>query len=171
MRTLVIYDSKFGNTARIAEAIARGAGTPGSVQVLRATEATVPFVTQPELLLLGGPTQRRTMSPDLQAFIDALPPGSLAGVKAATFDTRYKMATWLSGSAAKDAAGRLRGAGARLIAQPESYFIERDRPPKGVKPQLELDHLEDGALERAEAWGRAVAAALGARPSRRGDNP
>ena len=34
MQTVVVYDSKFGNTERIADAIARGVGTLGSVQVM-----------------------------------------------------------------------------------------------------------------------------------------
>jgi flavodoxin len=126
MLTIVIYDTKFGNTAKVAEAIARGAGGRGG----------------------GAP-------PALRGFVDTLPP-TLRGVPAATFDTRYRGATWLMGSAANEAARYLGKAGARIVAPPESFFIERGGP-------VESQGLEAGELERAEAWGRSVVAAA---PSR-----
>ena len=150
MFTVVIYDTKFGNTARIAEAIARGVGPASSVTVLDTAEAARPRSDRPDLLIVGGPTQQRGPSPGLRSFLDALPP-SLQGVPAATFDTRYRGATWLMGSAASEAAKRLGKAGARLAAPPESFFIARGGP-------LESQGLEAGELERAEAWGRTVVA-------------
>jgi flavodoxin len=155
MHTLVIYDTKFGNTAKIAEAIARGAGARGSVSLLDTAEAAQPLAERPDLLIVGGPTQKRGPSPALRGFVDALPP-SLRGVPAATFDTRYRGATWLMGSAASEAAKRLGNVGARLAAPPESFFIARGGP-------LESQGLEAGELERAEAWGRVVGAAAGSR--------
>jgi flavodoxin len=151
MLTLVVYDTKFGNTERIAEAIARGAGTLGSVHVMDIAEAAQPLAERPDLLLVGGPTQRRGPSPALRDFVEALPP-SLQDVPAASFDTRYRGSTLLMGSAASAAANGLRKAGGGLVAPPESFFIARGGP-------LERQGLEPGELERAEGWGRAVAAA------------
>lgn len=150
MLTLVIYDTKFGNTAKIAEAIGRGAGTLGSVQVVDTAEAARPLPERPDLVFVGGPTQRRGLSPDLRAFVDALPP-SLRSIPAAAFDTRYRGANILMGSAAAEAAKRLGKAGGRLVAPPSSFFIGRGGP-------LEQQGLEAGELERAEEWGRDVAA-------------
>ena len=153
MQTVVIYDSKFGNTERIADAIARGIGTLGSVLVMDTAEATGMGsrpADRPDLLLLGGPTQRRSSSPALRAFLDALP-ASLRGVPAATFDTRYRGSTWLMGSAAAEAAKVLRKAGGELVAPPESFFMGRGGP-------LERQTLEAGEIERAEAWGQKVGA-------------
>ena len=155
MLTVVIYDTKFGNTAKIAEAIARGAGARGSVRVLDTAEAAQSLAERPHLLIVGGPTQKRGPSPALRGFVDALPP-SLRGVPVATFDTRYRGATWLMGSAAAEAARRLGKAGSRTTAPPESFFIARGGP-------LEGQGLEAGELERAEGWGRVVAAAAASR--------
>jgi len=155
MQTVVIYDTKFGNTEKIAEAIARGAGISGSVRVLDTAEASRPFPERPDLLIVGGPTQRRGPSPALRGFVDALPT-FLRGVPAATFDTRYRGASWLMGSAASEAAKRLGKAGSRLAAPPESFFIARGGP-------LERQGLEAGELERAEAWGRALGATVASR--------
>ena len=158
MLTVVIYDTKFGNTEKIARAIARGAGAHGSVRVMDAAEAAEPTAERPDLLLVGGPTQRRAMSPELRGFVDALPE-SLRGVPTGSYDTRYRGAKLIMGSAAGDAAKRIEKAGGRLVAPPESFFIERSGP-------LDRQGLEPGELERAEAWGRAVAtlASLGAKP-------
>jgi flavodoxin len=155
MLTVVIYDTRFGNTARIADAIARGAGTHGGVRVLDAAEAAGSLAERPDLLIVGGPTQGRGLSPALRRFVDALPPG-LRGVPAAVFDTRYRQATWLTGSAAADAARRLGKAGSRLAALPQSFFIARGGP-------LDRQTLEAGEVERAEEWGRAVGTAMASR--------
>ncbi len=151
MLTVVVYDTKFGNTERIAKAIERGVSTLGNALAMDTAGAGRPLAQRPDLLLIGGPTQRRGMSPALRDFVDALPAG-LKDVPAASFDTRYRGATWLMGSAAAEAAKRLGKAGGRLVATPESFFIGRGGP-------LERQGLEGGELERAEAWGRAVAAA------------
>lgn len=151
MDTLVIYDSKFGNTAKIAEAIARGAGRLGSVRVIDTTSAAQQPVDRPDLLLVGGPTQKRAMSPGLLAFLDTLPQ-RLEGVPVATFDTRYRGSTLLMGSAARDADKRLRKTG-RVVAPPASFFINRSG-------SIEQQGLEPGELERAEEWGWAVSASL-----------
>ena len=152
MLTVVIYDTKFGNTEKIARAIASGAATFGSVRVMDTTEAAQPFAERPDLLIVGGPTQSRGLSPAMRGFVNALPE-SLQGIPATSFDTRYRLATWLAGSAASEAAKRLRKAGGRLVAPPESFFIARGG-------RIELQGLEPGELERAEAWGHTVGAAL-----------
>lgn len=155
MQAVIVYDSKFGNTERIADAIARGVGTHGNVLVMDTTEAADndrPSMERPDLVLLGGPTQKRAPSPALRAFVDGLP-ARLQGIPTATFDTRYRGSTWIMGSAAAEAAKILRKAGAALIAPPESFFMRRGGP-------LEEQTLEPGEIERAEAWGRAVAASV-----------
>src|SRR5690348_6574489 len=113
MQTIVVYDTLFGNTEQIARAVARGAGTLGGVRVVSVAEAGQAFAERPDLLVIGGPTQRRGMSPALRAFLGAMPSQGLEGVQASSFDTRYRMAMLLSGSAAKDAAAEMRRAGAQ----------------------------------------------------------
>lgn len=152
MVTLVIYDTKFGNTEKIARAIARGAATVGEVLVMDTTEAAGPPAGRPDLLIIGGPTQNLGLSPALKGFLQALP-SSLKGIPTASFDTRYRAPALLTGSAAADTAKRLRRAGGRSVAPPESFFIARGGKAAGQV-------LEPDELERAEEWGRAVTAAL-----------
>ncbi len=159
MQTVIVFDSKFGNTEKIAEAIARGAGALGTILVVAAGEVSDALAERPDLLLVGGPTQKRAMSPGLRAFLDTVVGQGIQGVATASFDTRYRGSTWLMGSAAGEAAKRLRKAGGHLVSPPESFFTSRNG-------QVEHQTLEAGEVERAEAWGRAVAtAAIATRPS------
>ena len=142
---------------RIADGFARGVGTRSEVGVTSATEAhdlSRALVDRPDLLLVGGPTQKRGPSPALRAVLDALP-APLRGVPAACFDTRYRGPLLLMGSAAAGAATVLAGTGSALVAPPESFFIARKGP-------MELQRLEPGEVERAERWGRDIATAAGA---------
>lgn len=157
MQAVIVYDTQYGNTEQVARAIAEGLADMGRVDLLPAAEAVGRPQVSPDLLLIGGPTQRHGMSPNLRAYVDGLPRDGLHNTRVATFDTRYRMAPLLSGSAAKDAAGRLRRSGFRLVAAPESFFIERDRPPDGEKRRHGSEQLEPGELERAKAWGRRLA--------------
>jgi flavodoxin len=154
MQTVVIYDSKFGNTEKIAEAIARGVGTLSGVRVLSTAQAGGangdPADTA-DLLVLGGPTHNHGPSAALRAFLSGLP-ASLRGIPAACFDTRYRGPVLLMGSAAAGAAKALAVTGSELVASPESFYMTRRGP-------LEQQQLEPGEIERAEQWGRAVASA------------
>jgi len=154
MNTLVIYDSKFGNTERIAEAIARGVGSVSDVHVMSTTEAVRALETiagRPDLLFVGGPTQNHGPSAGLRDFMKALP-ASLRGVPVACFDTRYRGPVLLMGSAASAAAKALAKAGAEIVAAPESFYIAR-------RGQMPLQTLEPGEIERAQQWGREMVAA------------
>jgi flavodoxin len=157
MQAIVVYDTQYGNTEQVARAIAEGLAGHGPVDLLAAAQAVGRPQVPPDLLLIGGPTQRHGMSPALRAYVEALPRDGLRNTRVATFDTRYRMAPLLSGSAAKDAAGRLRRSGCRIVAAPESFFIERDRPADGEKRSHGSEQLEPGELERAMAWGRRLA--------------
>ena len=155
MQTLVIYDSKFGNTEKIAEAIARGVGPVSDVRLTSAADATrtlETLATRPDLVLIGGPTQNHGPSAGLRGLVNGLP-AKLRGIPAACFDTRYRGPVLLMGSAAATAAKALVKAGAQMVAPSESFFIIRHGP-------MQLQTLEPGEIERAETWGRAVATSV-----------
>jgi hypothetical protein len=78
----------------------------------------------------------------------------------ATFDTRYRQAAWLTGSAANRIAHTLRRNGMRLVLPPESFIIEQDWPPEGQKRRHDQERLMPGELARAEAWAAGLLAAL-----------
>lgn len=149
MKALVVYDSKFGNTKQVAQAIADTLAERYTVQVIPAPEAG-PLPADVDLLVLGGPTHAHGLSVPLRALLAGVSRGSLRGVPAATFDTRFQMSRWLSGSAARVAARRLRRARCVLVVPPESFFVAR----------AQEGPLLPGELERAGAWARGLLAAV-----------
>jgi len=155
MKVLIVFDSQFGNTKQIAEAIA-GQFNVDSVRSLRVEETHAIDLAECDLLVVGAPTQLHGPTTSLRGLLENIPRGALRQVKVAAFDTRYRMSAFLSGSAALWIAHRLRRAGAELVAEPKSFFIERDRPPKGVKRRHELERLEPGEVARAAEWARAL---------------
>ena len=159
MSVLVVYDSRHGNTEAVARAIAANLEQrrPGSVRLVRAEEVGGPLAERPELLLVGGPTQRHRITAALRAALVALAGGErrLERIRAAAFDTRYRMSSLLSGSAANDAAKLLRSAGCEVIGRPESFFMERDHPGEG-KRRHEIERLEPGELDRAARWAQSL---------------
>ena len=159
MNVLIVYDSQFGNTERIARAIAQRLR---SAQLLRPEEADALERITCDLLIAAGPTQRQKASPAMQEWLERLPRGVLKDVPAAAFDTRYRMSRFLTGSAAERIASRLKRAGARLVVPPESFFMERDVPPQGEKRRHEMERLEPGEEERACEWAAGILERMGA---------
>lgn len=148
MRSLVVYESEYGNTEKIARAIAEELGEHGEARV--APLGSVPALDAEELdlLVVGAPTQRHGLPLATRELLDGTPKGALAGVRALAFDTRYERARWITGSAAKEIHKiLLRRLGCRMLAEPESFFVEGSEGPLGP-----------GEEDRARAW---AARALG----------
>ncbi len=148
MNALILYDSKYGNTEEIAEAIGAELQRHMPTRVVVATgEADLRHALEGvSLLVIGGPTQGHSVSPAMHRLVDDLEPGSLDGVAVATFDTRRSMPRVLSGSAAATLQGRLRRAGAKIVAPPASFEVTANEGP-----------LVDGELRRAHAFGQSLA--------------
>lgn len=173
MHTLVVYESMYGNTHQVADAIAQGLQPASEVRVVPVGEATADLVTWADIVIVGGPTHihgmtrpssrqnatGRAASPDSELTLDpsAGDPGvrewldSLGKVRdkrAAAFDTRVGGPAFLTGAASGGIAGKLRGRGFTLIAKPESFLVDKET------------RLVAGETERATAWGASLAADL-----------
>src|SRR5690349_17376225 len=151
MKILVIYDSKFGNTAHIAQAIAEVLQEHGRVRLVPVAEAETVTLAGVDLLAVGGPTQAHGISPALTAWLANLPWDAARSVPAVTFDTRYRKPAWLTGSAAHTLAKRLEQHGCHMLMPAESFFVTGSEGP-----------LEDGELDRAAAWAREIAVRVAA---------
>jgi flavodoxin I len=145
MNTLIIYDSTFGNTEKIAQAIADVVAERGSVRTLRANKVQSSDLEGVDLLVLGCPTHKHRPTDAVQAFLERVSRRSLGVISAAVFDTRYRKPRLLTGSAARRLAKSFRKAGASLVTPPQSFFVVSREGP-----------LEEGELERAAAWAREV---------------
>ena len=145
MKTLVVYDSVYGNTKAVAQSI--GAAIPGEVEVLYVKEADASGVDAYDLLVAGAPTHGAKPSPDMQAFLDQIGAGALEGVKVAAFDTRMtiKLITFF-GTAAPKIAKALVEMGGTQVGEPTGFFVTGGEGP-----------LKDGEIERAAAWAKGLA--------------
>jgi hypothetical protein len=170
MRAVVVYESMYGNTRAIAEAIAEGLH-PADVVVVAVGHADADVIARADLLVVGGPTHAFGMSrPQTRAAAGdgahkpnsglTLEPEALgAGVrewlaslgsghgKAAAFDTRIKMPGAI-GHASRGIGKLLRQRGYNLVTQPQSFFVTKENV------------LRPGQVSRARQWGEELAALI-----------
>ena len=170
MKAVVVYESIYENTRKIAETVAEGARQEVEVTIHSATEASPALIADAELLVVGGPAHMHGMTfslsrkiaadaaakkgdevsveaPGLRAWFQELPKAT--GVMGAAFDTRLLGSALKTGSAAKGIARRLRTHGYELAAEPESLLVEDAEGP-----------LVKGELERAKTWGASLASGV-----------
>jgi hypothetical protein len=164
MRAVVVYESMFGNTKTIAEAVADGMSTVLPVELMEVGKAPEVFPEDVGLLVVGGPTHafglsrpdtRRTAVGEAGRDIEAARVGlrewlaalrfTLSATAVATFDTRIHR-PHLPGSAARAAERRIRQRGFRVVARAESFYVNGTEGP-----------LLDGETQRARLWGEQVA--------------
>jgi len=146
VKVVIVYDSVYANTEKIAKAIAEAISPANEVKVLRAGEANPPELASIDLLIVGSPTHGGRPTTAIQDFLNKAPELSLKGIKVAAFDTRATSKfTKIFGNAAGRIAGHLTKKGAVLIASPEGFFVTGTRGP-----------LKQGELERAAAWAKGM---------------
>jgi flavodoxin len=152
MKSLVVYGTRYGNTEKIALAVSTGLRSVGVVEMLSVEQAQALRLHEYDLIVFGGPTEAHGVTEPIAAFIDEIGE-AFAGVAVAAFDTRLRWPKWMSGSAADGIAHRLENFGADVVVPPASFIVTG-------KPTA----LEPGELERAEAWGRALAIKVAPEP-------
>jgi hypothetical protein len=161
MKAIVVYESQWGNTAAVAEAIAEGMGP--ETKVMTTDEAHGEAIAGADLIVAGSPLlgfslpteqmvadlPKNPLNPaaahnasreTMRAWLNSLPAG--AG-RAAAFETRI---WWSPGSAAKAISKSLEASGRTIAAEPQKFIVTGKYGP-----------LKDGELDRAGAWGKLLA--------------
>lgn len=170
MRAVVVYESMYGNTHQVADAIGAGLRTAFDVSVVPVSEVSPAVLADADLVVVGGPTHAHGMSragtrksavetakkpvSGLKVEPDALGPGlrewfgSLGrySVKAAAFDTRMHGPAALTGRASRGVTRLLRAHGFDVVAEPESFLVTKQ------------ERLEPEETTRARDWGTKLAA-------------
>lgn len=148
MEILVVYGSQYGNTYRVARALATAAAGEHTVRMVHAAEATDLRGDAVDLLFVGAPTQMRGSRMLVEPFLDGLGDRGFRDVPAVAFDTRMG-----DPPAARVASTgidrRLRDGGCRVVAAPESFVVTDVEGP-----------LAQGELRRAGDWARSVVEAV-----------
>jgi flavodoxin len=145
---LVVYFSKFGNTQRVAEAIAEKLQSHGPVRTISSDQLTTDGLQDADLVVMGSPTHNMNLPKAVKPVFDRLPKRILPGTPVAAFDTSYKMSWWLNHfTASKRLANKLRKLGGKLVIPPEIFHVtEREGP------------MFEGEIERAQAWATSIIA-------------
>jgi menaquinone-dependent protoporphyrinogen IX oxidase len=155
MNALVLYDSRYGNTERIAETIALAVqeAMPTRLASIDEIDACEEALSDVDLLVIGGPTHRHGISDPLKDALSCLGERALDGIKVAVFDTRAHGARVVTGSAAVRIGRLLRRHGAWLVVPPASFIVDATTGP-----------LQRGEVDHARKWAGEVLLAIGVRP-------
>lgn len=169
MKALVIFESMFGSTHELANAIASGLRRTFDVDVVRADEVDGAAVDASDLLVVGAPTHAHslstdasrhdatTMTSDADGDLHVEEPVMTQGLREwldglehlskpfAAFDTRSDMPRLLTGASSKRIDREMRKKGAVAVVPPESFLVTR------------FAGLKDGEADRGRAWGAQVA--------------
>ena len=165
MKTVIVYESMFGNTEHIARKVANGLQQSGNRTVLADVREVGPDdLTGSDLLVVGAPTHAFSLSrkstredavrqgadASRAAFgvrewlttLEAAFPVSAGRPQVAVFDTRVEKVRRLPGSAAKRAAKVLRSYGFDVLDGPTSFYVADVQGP-----------VTFGEFDRAREWG------------------
>jgi len=153
MKTVILYESFFGNTKAVAEAIANAFHE--NVTVRNIAEIKWDELTDVNILIVGSATRGFRPCKKTQYFLKTIPKSGLKGVKVAAFDTRIALENIKSGTlrfivntggyAAKHIARSMQNKGGELVLSPEGFLVEGEQGP-----------LVTGELKRATEWGRQI---------------
>jgi hypothetical protein len=170
MRAVIVYESMYGNTHLVADAIGAGLGSAFDVKVVPVAQATPEILADADLVVVGGPTHIHGMSraATRKAAVESVDkPGSLLELdpdapgpglrewfgslgrypaKAAAFDTRLHGPAAMTGQACKGVARLLREHGFDVTAKPASFLVTKE------------NKLEPQETARAREWGAGLAA-------------
>lgn len=153
MKSQIMYFSKFGNTQKIAEAIAEALDSTGSLHAVTFEDVDLSQLQEMDLLVMGAPTHRMNLPDALRQAFESWPRRCLRGIPVAAFDTSYKMSWWLARfTAARKLDRRLRKLGGKRVAGPETFYVEGREGP-----------LYEREIERAQAWAAAIREQLASR--------
>jgi len=156
MNALIVYDSVFGNTEKVALAIGDALGSHGNVETLPVSQVATEKIRGLDILIVGSPTRGFRPTEAITKLLNTLPKNHLDGIHVAAFDTRILLDTINSrvlrfmvdkgGYAASTIGKSLEKKGGKLLVPPEGFLVIDTEGP-----------LKDGELERAAKWASHIA--------------
>jgi flavodoxin len=154
MKILIIYDSIYGNTEKIAKDVAKTVLKGNKVKTIKVTEFKPGDFKSINWLIIGTPTQGGQASPKIQEFVKNIKDSSLKNVDVSVFDTgipkegqKWFLRTVIQiiGYASPKVARSLQSKGAKLVGEPEIFMVNDREGP-----------LLNGELKRARDWIKKI---------------
>lgn len=153
MKVLIIFDSLYGHTEKIAHAIQQELDKEHDASMEHVLNFGLGDLANVDLVVIGSPTYGGYETEDIKVFLDGISDNALRDKKTAAFDTSVvkenqnpivgKIIDWF-GHAVNRVEGEMVEKGARNVAK-ESFFVDGD-----------TEALKEGELERARAWAREL---------------
>jgi len=155
MRACVIFDTRYGNTEKIAKSFETGLREAGIQTVcVNAKDVPVDSLKQYDLICVGAPTEGFTASKPMKELFGKLKSIDLSGKYGFAFDTRLD---WrLSGSAAKYIEKELSSLGLQILTLRESAIVFASKERGAITGA----RLKEGEEKRFEQVGTQVGTAL-----------
>ncbi|MBN1411308.1 MAG: flavodoxin domain-containing protein [Spirochaetales bacterium] len=151
MKIVIVYDSVFGNTEKIAQAMGKGLGSGHDVTVAKVGTLDAEILKNAEGLVVGSPTRAFQPTKAIKNFLKSFSRERLQGIRVAAFDTRVLLSdvnsgflnfmVKLFGYAAEPIAAKLVKYGGKLSLSPEGFYVNGTEGP-----------LKDGEEGRAVEW-------------------
>ena len=156
MKACIVFDTRYGNTEKIAKSLQTGL-TESGVQALciNSRDVAIDSLKEFDLICVGAPTEWLTASKPVKEFLGKLKAANLSGKYGFAFDT--KLDRPLSGSAAKFIEKELKDMGLRIFAPRESATASL------VNGKVGDAYLKEGEAERFRQIGATTGRALAAR--------
>jgi flavorubredoxin len=144
VKALVVYDTVYGNTEKVARALAAGLESGGvNVNVVKVDAVRFDELGEVDLLCVGGPVHGWSVSKPVKEFLERLNSvGGLSGKKAFAFDTKMSK-SWLAGSAGGKIERKLKDLGFTIARRSESAVVKGREGP--------LEESAEGAFKQTGA--------------------
>lgn len=156
MKAIIVYDSQYGNTEKIAQTIGEVLQQHGEVTLTKVADAGPEMLAGVDLVVVGSPTQQFRATAGMRDFLKNIPANGLKETRVAAFDTRLTQEyidknpplpffERIFGYAAERIAKALKQKGGQLVLPGEGFFVEGMEGP-----------LSEGEQERARAWAAGL---------------
>jgi flavodoxin I len=149
MKALIAYDSKYGNTEKIATMIMDGMKEGGiEVSMKKGDQCTADDFKAADVWVFGSPVHVGGATGDAKKALKLALETGASGKKGTAFDTRFASAKGGKGAAEK-MGEKMAEAGMKIVAEPQWFIVEKTKGP-----------LAAGEEDRAKAMGKKIAEAL-----------
>ena len=149
-RVIVVYDSQYGNTEKVAETIVEGMRGAGEIEtyLTNVKDVDVDTIASYDAILLGSPNHAGGPTRSVRKFIDGISNLPLAGKEFAVFDT-YMGKDVDKAITKMEQQIREKAPALKMSAHGLSIQVEKWKGP-----------IVDGELPKCKEFGTAIAAAL-----------
>lgn len=150
MKVIVVYESKYGNTKRVAEVIIEGMNEVGGLEAFLSElkEVDLKKVPDYDAILIGSPNHMGGPSRGIKSFIDRLGKLQLEGKKFAVFDTYM-------GKDLEKAVKKMEKRISETVPELKQIVSGLSIKVRGVKGPI-----VEGELQRCKEFGKKIATQL-----------